>query len=116
MGFKENLKDELKFQDVTVKELAYKTEINKRTIDNYLRENESQPTVENAVKIAQALGVTVEYLVTGQNSTTAKEASQGQPPALDLKLCKKYYALFQKLDSLPDGIRVPLCRMIEELQ
>lgn len=36
-----------------------------RTIDNYLRENTSQPTAENAVKIAQALGVSVEYLVTG---------------------------------------------------
>ena len=105
MGFKENLKDELRFQDVTVKELAYKTEINKRTIDNYLRENESQPTVENAVKIAQALGVTVEYLVNGQNSApAAKDASQGQPPAI------------QKLNSLPDGIREPLCKMIEELQ
>ena len=117
MGFKENLKDELRFQDVTVKELAYKTEINKRTIDNYLRENESQRTVENAVKIAQALGVTVEYLVNGQNSApAAKDASQGQPPAMDLRLCKKYYALLQKLNSLPDGIREPLCKMIEELQ
>jgi hypothetical protein len=35
---------------------------------------------------------------------------------MDMKLCKKYYALLQKLDSLPDGIRVPLCRMIGELQ
>lgn len=57
------------------------------------------------------------YLVTGQNSdTAAKDAAQGQPPAINLRLCKKYYALFQKLDSLPDGIREPRCKMIGELQ
>ena len=54
MGFKDNLKEELKFQDIKVKELAFLTNINKRTLDNYLRENESQPAVENAVKIVQA--------------------------------------------------------------
>ena len=68
MGFKENLKSELTFQDMLVKELSAKTGISKRTLDNYLRDNPANPTVENAVKIARALGVSVEYLVTGEKS------------------------------------------------
>ena len=68
MGFKENLKAELSFKNLMVKELADKTAINKSTLDNYLRDKHSSPTVENAVKIAQVLGVSVEYLVTGIDS------------------------------------------------
>lgn len=67
MSFKENLKDELKYQDIKVKELADKTGIPKRTIDHYLTENSYMPSADNAVKIAQALHVSVEYLVTGED-------------------------------------------------
>ena len=68
MGFKEKLKDELKFQGMLVKELAVKSGVPKGTIDHYLAERSTEPVAENAVKIAQALGVSVEYLVTGKNS------------------------------------------------
>ena len=68
MGFRENLKDELKYQDMRVKELADRTGISKRAIDHYLAEKFTEPTAETAVKIARELGVTVEYLVTGINS------------------------------------------------
>lgn len=65
MGFKENLKAELSYKGMIVKELSTLTGISKRTLDNYLRDNPASPTVENAVKIAQVLDVSVEYLVTG---------------------------------------------------
>lgn len=71
MGFKENLKAELSYQNMVVKELADRTSINKSTLDNYLRDKNSSPTVENAVKIARTLNVTVEYLVTGEDSRTS---------------------------------------------
>lgn len=114
MSFRENLKDELKYQDITVKELAYKTGINKRTLDNYLRENESQPTVENAVKIAKALGVTTEYLVTGNEADKNVRRTAPELPQLDLKLCKKYYSIIQKLNEMPDNTRNLLCKLISE--
>ena len=117
MKFKETLKDELQYQDITVKELAFKTGINKRTLDNYLRENVSQPTVENAVKIAQTLGVTVEYLVTGiDSSVNDRKQHVNGPLQLDISLCKRYYKLIQKLDSLQDTIKKPVCKMIEEIK
>ncbi|HIW36893.1 MAG TPA: helix-turn-helix domain-containing protein [Candidatus Treponema faecavium] len=63
MGFAENVKSELEFQDIQVKELAARTGISKNTLDKYLSGQKVQPGVENAVKIAAVLGVTVEYLV-----------------------------------------------------
>ncbi len=65
MSFRENLKSELSFQGMLVKELSSRTGINKRTLDNYLREKGNIPSADIAVKIADALGVSVEFLVTG---------------------------------------------------
>ena len=70
MGFRDNLKNELNFSGMLVKELAAVSGIQKRALDSYLlQENASMPPADTAVKIAQALGVTVEYLVTGEETT-----------------------------------------------
>lgn len=66
MRFKETLKDELTFQDIQTKELANKTGISLNTLNHYLVQNGNAPSAENALKIAQALGVSVEYLMTGK--------------------------------------------------
>ena len=65
MSFAENLKYALDLRDMQVKELAAKTGISKNTIDNYLSGQKSLPNIENGYKIAQALSVSMEYLVTG---------------------------------------------------
>lgn len=72
MGFKENLKDEISYQGIMVKELAIKAGLQPSSISNYIRENSSVPSADIAVKIAGALGVSVEYLVTGKDSNTLK--------------------------------------------
>jgi transcriptional regulator with XRE-family HTH domain len=72
MGFRENLKAELEYADMRVKELAELSGVKKQTIDSYLRENNYSPSVETAVCIAQALGVSVEYLVTGDATNFKK--------------------------------------------
>jgi transcriptional regulator with XRE-family HTH domain len=72
MGFKENLKAELEFQDMQVKELSEITGISRHTIGNYLSVRERKPTADVAVKIAKALGVSVEYLVTGEEDQLEK--------------------------------------------
>lgn len=66
MSFAENVRFELNFQDMQVKELSDRTGISKNTLDKYLFGKTVQPGVENAVKIAQALGVSVEYLTLGK--------------------------------------------------
>ena len=72
MGFKENLKSELAYQDMLVKELAAISGISKHTLDNYLNVRGYMPSADVAVKIAQALGVSVEYLVTGEEGSADK--------------------------------------------
>ena len=76
MGFRENLKSELSFQGILVKELSAQTGIKKRTLDNYLREKGNIPSVDIAVKIAEALNVSVEFLVTGKERKTVLESSE----------------------------------------
>ena len=69
MGFRENLKQELGFNGMLVKELAAATGIPKRALDTYLLStNASMPPADTAVKIAHALGVSVEYLVAGEET------------------------------------------------
>ena len=67
MGFKENLHNELSYQNMIVKELANKSGLSKHTIDNYLTGHNSIPKADVAVKIAKALNVSVEYLVNGED-------------------------------------------------
>ena len=82
MGFAENLRDELRFQDIQTKELAAKTGISKNTIDKYLSEKRVQPGVENAVKIAQVLNVSVEYLVSGKLNNESQPLTTSQKSLL----------------------------------
>jgi transcriptional regulator with XRE-family HTH domain len=82
MGFRENLKSELAYRDMLVKELSALSGLSRHTIDNYLNVRGHIPTAENAVKIAQVLDVSVEYLVTGQEKPPGK--SPMSPEIVDL--------------------------------
>ena len=76
MGFGENLKQELTYNGMLKKELAAAAGVHKRAIDTYVRTKASMPPADIAVKIAKALGVTVEYLVTGEDSSIPKEVNR----------------------------------------
>ena len=66
-NFRRILREELDYQGLTVKELAAKSEVAKGAIDSYLGKQASMPPADTAARIANALGVTVEYLLKGQN-------------------------------------------------
>jgi len=66
MAFRENLRAAIEYSGLEQKELAHKSGIPLRSIENYLRENASIPSADKAVQISSVLGVTVEYLVTGK--------------------------------------------------
>jgi transcriptional regulator with XRE-family HTH domain len=77
MGFRDNLKQELSFNGMLVKELAVVSGVQKRALDTYLlSENASMPPADTAVKIAHALGVSVEYLVTGEETVIPADVRQ----------------------------------------
>ena len=74
MSFRENLREILEFQSMEQKELAAKSGLSLKTIENYVKKDSCIPSADKAVMIAQALGVTVEYLVTGKKSESYKKA------------------------------------------
>ena len=76
VDFKKNLRAELDSLGLTVKELSVRTGIPKGTLDCYLGVRASMPPADIAARIAVALGVTVEYLVNGQEVKT-QETSLG---------------------------------------
>jgi len=66
--FRKTLRDELDYQGLTVKDLAYKSKVAKGALDSYLGKQASMPPADVAVKIASVMGVTVEYLVNGDDN------------------------------------------------
>ena len=71
MSFRDNLRETLDFLGMEQKELSAKTGISLKTIENYVKKDSSLPTADKAVIIAQALGVTVEYLINGEKPKKA---------------------------------------------
>lgn len=74
MGFKARLKSEMSYNDIILKELASSAGISVRTLESYVDSRERMPAADVAVRIAKALGTTVEYLVTGEDSRQADMA------------------------------------------
>jgi len=64
--FSKRLRSEIEYLGLNQKEFAAKAGIKKRALDAYLRAQQSMPPADAAVKIAAALGLSVEYLVTGK--------------------------------------------------
>jgi transcriptional regulator with XRE-family HTH domain len=104
--FRKNLREELDYQGLTVKELSAKTRIAKRTLDCYLRSRASMPPADAALRIAEALGVSVEYLLTGHDSR-AKPLSPANP---SIRL------VLQILEELDDSGRETLLGLAQVLK
>ena len=109
MGFKENLKVELAYKDILVKELAALSGVNRRTIDNYLRGDNCMPSVDAAVRIAGALGVTVEYLVTGRERHERNKISLSPDPRVVLKS-------LESLNNRDRKIALNLIKSLKEME
>lgn len=103
MGFRENLKDEMEYQVITTKELAEKSGVGKRTIDHYLMTNPQEPGVYNAQKIAHALKVSVEYLVTGKEYKN------------QITITGEKLELLNQFENLPDDERILILNLIKKL-
>ena len=92
MSFKENLKSELEYQGLQVKELAAKCGISRNTLANYLTGHNSLPTADKAVKIAAALDVSVEFLVEGFSDEKVSKSVLGGPIAAAIAVRRKVRA------------------------
>ena len=97
------MKAELAYSGLLVKELADQTGLKKHTIDNYLSVRGRMPAADAAVRIAHALGVSVEYLVTG------KEFRQSR----DISKYIQFRDVLDDLATLPDELLDPIKAMIK---
>ena len=87
------MKSELAYSGMLVKELAAKSGVPKHRIDNYLNARSQIPSVESGVRIAKALGVSVEYLVTSRDD---KQTRGAQKKSGDVRLIAQ---LAEQLDD-----------------
>ena len=93
--FRENLRDIIEYKGLRTKELSALTNINKRTIDSYLDNRAVIPNAEVAVKLAKALGTTVEFLVTGEDSVNHEQKIYS-----DFDTYRKYRKIVNELEKL----------------
>lgn len=73
-SFKDRINDELDYQGISKKDFAEQVGISINTLNMYLYRG-SIPAADVAVRMAQALNTTTEYLVTGADSTTLPSKS-----------------------------------------
>ena len=96
MAFWDNVAIELDYLGMTNKELAEKVGITASNIGKGQRQG-SSPSADTAVKIASVLGVTVEYLVTGSNTSSNKNKDQESE---QLRLYRKHSEIIKKCEQL----------------
>ncbi|MDD7460586.1 MAG: helix-turn-helix transcriptional regulator [Treponema sp.] len=71
LDFWRNVKDKLEYEMITQKDLAEKIKISYNTLQSWITKDRL-PDAEQAVKIAEYLNTTVEYLVTGNQKKESK--------------------------------------------
>ena len=101
--------DELEYQGKTRKWLAAEADFDVSTIGSGLKRN-GLPLVDLALRIANALKVPVEYLVTGKNQSPNNNSKPE-----DLHKYHKYAKTIENLDSLPEYERIPIINLIDEM-
>lgn len=97
MAFWDNVAIELDYLGMTNKELADRVGITASNIGKGQKKG-SSPSADTAIKIAKVLGVSVEYLVNGtesSNSSKNHEEEQNQ-----LRLYRKHSEIIKKCEEL----------------
>ena len=116
MGFWHNVEQEREYIGMPRKELAAKAQISYASISTGL-ERDSIPAADAALRIAKTLGVPLEYLLTGnESSRTASESAKsceysgGEP-----KIHSSWHKTIRALDSLPKATKESIIQLIESV-
>ncbi len=103
MSFAENLRDELEYQGMQVKELAEKTGLSINTLNKYRPGSKVVPTIDNALKIARVLKVSLDYLATG-NFTAGKYGGGNENLKISHKMRKFLDSDIRTVKTLVDAL------------
>ena len=113
MNFWERVDDLLDRNDINKKTLAYEAGFDASNITKGIKNN-NVPSVETAVKIAQVLGVSVEYLVNGTETT--KSPSQKETEQNQLRLYRKYHNLIEKMERVSEDKQTVVNNLVNDLE
>lgn len=115
MGFWQNVEIEREYQDMTRKELAFKAGITYASIGIGL-ERDSIPAADTALRIAKALDISLEYLLTGNKAVrTAREnEGEGHVQQVAEKLAR-YSRTIMHIDALPPATRQSIISLIDTI-
>lgn len=114
--FRETLRTKMQERNLTAKDLAALIETDEdrtegvqvyRVIENWVGKKGAIPNAERAVSLANALGTTVEYLVTGKDdSSTFEDRSL-------IELARKYKKVLSDLEDMDELQRSTVLIQIE---
>ena len=108
MGFWNNVLKELDYLGMTNKALAEQAGFDASNIGRGIR-LKSSPSVDTAVKIANILNVSVEYLVTG------KDSQDNEKKLGNTNRFQKYLPILIKLESIPEKSRASIIQLINDI-
>jgi transcriptional regulator with XRE-family HTH domain len=110
MNFWETVDSELQYQNKERKDLAKAAGFDVSNIGKGMK-NGGVPLADTAVRIAQFLNVSVEYLVSGGKSIGSSNADN----SADFKKFFYYRKLVSKIDSLPKKTKDAIIEMFEKI-
>ena len=115
MGFWQNVEIEREYQDITRKELAFRAGITYASIGIGL-ERGSIPAADTALRIAKALNISLEYLLTGDEAKKeeTEKAPDGHIHIIAEKIAR-YSKTIQHMEELPPATRESIISMIDTI-
>ena len=111
MNFWETVDSELKYQNKERKDLANADGFDVSNIGKGIK-NGGVPLADTAVRIAQFLNVSVEYLVSGGKSLGSEKNTE---LSTDFQKFFFYRKLVTKIDSLPSKTKIAIVEMFEKI-
>ncbi len=101
MNFWKNVDYVREYRNMTRKELAYKANFSLTSLSTGIKRN-SIPSADVAFRIASTLNVSIEYLLTGKDSSKTDIPNLNTFPQINYI---KYQNLIEKFEALPENIQ-----------
>lgn len=101
MNFWENVDSVREYREISRKELAYRAGFSLTSLSTGIKRN-SIPSADVAYRIAKTLDVSIEYLLTGTDSSEKNEKLENHFPYAKFL---KYKPIIEKIDLLPENIQ-----------
>ncbi len=101
MNFWKNVDYVREYREMSRKELAYKADFSLTSLSTGIKRN-SIPSADVAFRIAKTLNVSIEYLLTGKDSSKTSIPDSNNFSQINYL---KYKKMIEKLEALPENVQ-----------